>query len=40
MKEIVARRDAANAYRLWYVLTVESWLQSRPGQFQNQGVVP
>ena len=37
MKEIVARRDAANAYRLWYVLTVESWLQSRPGSSRTRG---
>jgi asparagine synthase (glutamine-hydrolysing) len=28
MKRIVAERDRRNAYRLWYALTVEAWLQS------------
>jgi asparagine synthase (glutamine-hydrolysing) len=28
MKRIVAERDVRNAYRLWYVFTVEAWLQS------------
>ena len=37
VNRIVAERDAVHAYRLWYVFTVEAWLQSQTTTRSTRG---